>query len=340
MACASPSEPCVPISSDPQRTSRGHPCRNAEGHLLAHAQPPLPAAPFAEVSDHLPTPRARRTRGHLCKKEAKATILFLGTCSLPVSHTTLLTLGSQSEWMGMAYIILESAEISLHLNRKPPRLVPTWENMPKGVCRVCMTCPMPRHVGHVLGAVPGRAPDPLHAVHVSRWLMSSRFSAPKMDSLKSKVISILCATVQYSTVHSDFHSGHNSTVLLTVISILGTTEAKPRRQEHKAADKHAPWQHVTGQHSPDRSAKNQCRHAQGPALPMCGLASPAASWHTSILECLLRKGLRKSSLDVRALNGPTSSCCAPHSAHALTEEGLKEIKGICALHIAPNSQAQ
>jgi len=67
----------------------------------------------------------------------------------------------------------------------------TCENIPKGVWRVCTTCPTPRHEGQVLAEVPALAPDPLHCEHVSKWLISMRFSAANTDSFRSRLISIL-----------------------------------------------------------------------------------------------------------------------------------------------------
>lgn len=65
----------------------------------------------------------------------------------------------------------------------------TWENMPKGVCSVRMTWPLPPHVEHILFLEPTFAPVPEQASHVSKWESSNSFSAPNMVSENCRVMS-------------------------------------------------------------------------------------------------------------------------------------------------------
>lgn len=71
------------------------------------------------------------------------------------------------------------------------RYLQTWENMPKGVCSVRITWPLPPQVEHILILEPIFDPVPAQISHVSKWDNTISFSAPKIASENSKVMSYL-----------------------------------------------------------------------------------------------------------------------------------------------------
>ena len=84
---------------------------------------------------------------------------------------------------------LEEQEATKNPEVQKKECYDTCENMPKGVCSVLITWPLPPQVEHILILEPIFAPVPVQTSQVSRWESSNSFSEPKIASENSKVIS-------------------------------------------------------------------------------------------------------------------------------------------------------
>ena len=194
----SPSQSRVSLPPHSQRAARLYARRHGDGHLHALTHSPLPPTPPAELRDDLARALAGGTRGHLGgggggsgrgesglrgrEEREGGRFDVVGDCP-----------GTGGERSGTCHEIVRGggeegedqrrdhckAKACVHVRMRAARRPPlTDENTPKGVCRVCMTWPWPRQVGHVLGAVPGLAPLPSHTLHGSKWATSTFRSHP------------------------------------------------------------------------------------------------------------------------------------------------------------------